>query len=345
MGKHLTELERYRIEYMLKDGFKPCEIAARLGKHFTTVYKEIKKGTVTLLNSDLTERVEYCADAAQRVTNERNSKKGRGLKIGSDHGLAGHIEYLIGTLHYSPYAVVQDIRRRGTFKTDICEATLYKYIDMGLFLNISNKNLYSKKNKRKQKHKKAGGRPAYTKRKGKSIEERPEEAGGRECYGHWEMDTVYSGKNKSRCCLLALTERMTRDEHLMKMADRTLQSVSKALDSLERTLGHEAFRKRFKTITVDNGSEFGDSSEIERSCTRPGESRTALYFCHPGASCERGSNENANKLVRHWIPKGADIGKYDDGYIQHVQDWMNNYPRKLFGGLSVNEYKASLGIC
>lgn len=345
MGKHLTELERYRIEYMLKDGFTPCQIADKLGKCFSAIYKEIKKGTVTLLNSDLTTREEYCADAAQRITDERKRNKGRDLKIGSDHELAGHIEYLIGTLHYSPYAAVQDIRKRGTFKTDICEVTLYKYIDMGLFLNISNKDLYSKRNKRKQVHHEVVRRPAYTKLKGKSIEERPQSVKNRDDYGHWEMDTVYSGKDTSKECLLVLTERMARDEYLFKMPDRTLQSTVDALDCLERALGYDEFCRRFKTITVDNGSEFGDSSAVEKSCIYPDRNRTALFFCHPGSSCERGSNENANKLVRHWIPKGDDISRYDDGYIQFIQDWMNDYPRKLFGGLSANEYKAALGIC
>jgi IS30 family transposase len=109
-------------------------------------------------------------------------------------------------------------------------------------------------------------------------------------------------------------------------------------------MGYDAFCRRFKSITVDNGSEFGDSSAIETSCLYPGRKRTAVYFCHPGVSCERGSNENANKLVRHWIPKGQDIGVFSNAHIQSIQDWINNYPRRLFNGLSSSEYKAQLGI-
>lgn len=344
MGKHFTELERYRLEDMLKDGISPCQIAKKLGKHFTTVYSEIRKGTVTFLNSDLTERQEYCADVAQRITKERSRNKGRNLKIGSDHALASHIEYLIGTLHYSPYAVVQDIRKSGAFKTDICETTLYSYIDMGLFLNISNKDLYSKKNKKKQIHHEVTRRPAHNNLKGKSIEERPASVDDRADYGHWEMDTVYSGKDTGKECLLVLTERMTRDEYLFKMPDRTKESTVCIFDRLEKMLGHDGFCRRFKTVTVDNGSEFKDFPALETSCLFPDKNRTLLYFCHPGSSCERGSNENANKLVRHWIPKGADISRYSDSEIQAIQDWMNAYPRKLFGGMSVKEYKASLGI-
>lgn len=342
MGKHITEKERYRIEVWLQDKISPCEIARRLGKHFTTIYKEIEKGTVELLNSDLTYRKEYCADAAQRITNERKANKGRDLKVGNDYAFVKRVEYLIGELRYSPYAAVQDIRKNKPCKTDVCKTTLYSYIDKGIFLNISNKNLYSK-SKQKNEYDKVE-RPSLKKLKAKTIEDRPVDIDNRTEYGHWEMDTVYSGKNKSKSCLLVLTERCTRDEYLLSMPDRTLESTIKAINNLEKTLGYEVFSNRFKTITCDNGSEFGDSSGIETSCIYPDKQRTQVYFCHPYSSFERGSNENANKLIRHWIPKGEDISKYDDEYIQFIQDWINNYPRELFGGLSSNEYKASLKI-
>ena len=72
MGKYFTENERCKLETMLKDKVPVSEISERLGKHFTTIYKEINKGTVKLLNSDLTYKEEYCADYAQRVTEERS---------------------------------------------------------------------------------------------------------------------------------------------------------------------------------------------------------------------------------------------------------------------------------
>ena len=70
--------------------------------------------------------------------------------------------------------------------------------------------------------------------------------------------------------------------------------------------------------------------------------RTNLYYCHPYASCERGSNENANKLIRRFIPKSQDISVYTDEYIKHIQDLINNMPRKLFGGLSSYQYMKSI---
>ena len=67
--------------------------------------------------------------------------------------------------------------------------------------------------------------------------------------------------------------------------------------------------------------------------------RTKVYYCNPYNACERGSNENANKLIRRWIPKGSHISKFTDKYIQDLQDWINTYPRKIFDYLSSQEYK------
>lgn len=172
----------------------------------------------------------------------------------------------------------------------------------------------------------------------KSIEDRPEEIDLRDIYGHWEMDTVYSGKDKSKSCLLVLSERMTREELIIRLKDRTAQSVLDAINAMESKIGYDRFRTVFKTITCDNGVEFSRHKELELSSTCVGV-RTQVYFCHPYCSCERGTNENQNKLIRKYIPKGADIGDYTDERIKEIENLINNYPRRLFGGLSANDYK------
>ena len=97
--------------------------------------------------------------------------------------------------------------------------------------------------------------------------------------------------------------------------------------------------KRYKSITSDNGSEFLDSDSLCKSID--GEhTRLVHYFAHPYSSFERGTNENHNRMIRRFIPKGCDISKFTKQEIKRVQDYMNNYPRKLFGGLSSLQYKA-----
>ena len=90
--KHLTERNRYNIEILLKEKLKPFEIAQRMKKGTRTIEREIAKGTVRLLNYDLTYRKEYCADAGQRIYEENARNKGADLKIGKDHKLVKHIE-------------------------------------------------------------------------------------------------------------------------------------------------------------------------------------------------------------------------------------------------------------
>ncbi|MDE6318223.1 MAG: IS30 family transposase [Lachnospiraceae bacterium] len=345
MSKYLTYEERFYIEKSLKNGITPMEIAETLGKHFTTIYKEIKKGTVTLLNYDLTMREEYCADTAQIMTEKRGHNKGIMYKLSTDKPLLDRIAYLIKEKHYSPYAVLQTIKKESPEVLTMCEATLYKYIHLGLIPNVTDKDLYIKPNKKQKKDRETETRPSFHKPPEKSIVYRPKEIDSREEYGHWEIDTVYSGKNsKSKTALLVLTERKTLEEYYISIADRTLKSVIYALDGIEKQIGTRAFRKKFLTITADNGSEFGDGSLIERSIRSPERKRTKVFFCHPYSSYERGQNENQNRFVRRWVKKGGDLSTYTPEEWEQITEWVNNYPRRKYGGMSTIEYKASLGI-
>ena len=156
---------------------------------------------------------------------------------------------------------------------------------------------------------------------------------------------MYSGQCcRSKTALLVLTERKTLEEYYISIADRTLKSVISALDSLEKGMGLDAFKKKFQTITADNGAEFGDGSLIERSATSPGQKRTQVFFCHPYSSWERGQNENQNRFVRRWVKKGGDLSAYTQEEWEQITEWVNSYPRRKFNGMSAREYKNSLGI-
>ncbi len=345
MGKHLTYEERFYIEKALKNGASPILIAGTLGKHFTTIYKEIEKGTVTFLNNDYSTRKEYCADVAQRKTTERGHNKGIRYKLTGDQPLLSRISTLIKDCHYSPYAVLQTLKKESPDGLMMCETTLYKYIHLGLIPDVSDADLYIRSNKKKKKKKEPDQRPCYRKPPEKSIINRPSEIKNRDSYGHWEIDTVYSGQCcKSKTALLVLTERKTLEEYYIRIADRTLKSVITALDDLEKGMGLESFCKKFQSITADNGSEFGDGSQIERSITDPDRNRTKVYFCHPYSSWERGQNENQNRFVRRWVKKGGDLSAYTAEEWEQITEWVNNYPRRKFNGMSAKEYKKSLGI-
>ena len=142
------------------------------------------------------------------------------------------------------------------------------------------------------------------------------------------MDTVVSARPCKKV-LLVLSERMSREEVVRQLVDKSAASVVRALDDLERRYG-EMFPIIFKSITCDNGTEFADCEGMEQSCLREGEKRTKFYYCHPYSAYERGTNENINKMIRRFAPKGTSFEDLTDEQVAQIEEWVNNYPRGIF---------------
>lgn len=340
MGKYFTENERYQLETMLQDGIHKKEIADRLGKSLATIYNEIKRGTVELLSYDWTTYQAYKADVAQKDFLQKQTAKGANYKIGNDFKMVDFIETKMLNEKWSPETIIGYLKanqKMVSFDTDICFKTLYNYIHAGLFLHVSEKNLLHYRKRKKKK----SIVPALHNLRGTSISERPEIVQTREEYGHWEMDTVIGQRGK-KSCLLVLSERKTRTEIVRKISEKTQDAVKTVLDNLEKQLGTESFQKHFKSITTDNGVEFLNAEKIENSIYTG--KRTKSYFCHPFSSWERGTNENINKMIRRWIPKGADITQYTEQQISYIEHWVNTYPRKMFGFRSSRDILQELEI-
>lgn len=218
MGQHwhqLTHTDRLRIEANLNVGRTPRHIADMLHVHISTIYREIKRGRYTHMNSDLTTDDRYSPDIAQRRCDENMAAKGAPLKIGNDFALAAYIEDRIVNGRYSPCAVLGEIAAQGlTFSVTICPTTLYSYIEKGVFLHLSNRDL-PVKGSRKRKYNQV--QRAARAPKGESIEHRPESINNRSMFGHWEMDCV-EGKKSTKRTMLALTERKTRHNLMIPIA-------------------------------------------------------------------------------------------------------------------------------
>lgn len=326
--KQLKYSDRIRIEAWLRAKISVQEIADMLHVHRSTIYREIKRGQYEHLNSDYTVEKRYSPEIAQKHCDENLQVRGTQLKIGNDYKYAEYIEKKIIEENYSPEAVLGELRvqnRAKDFSVSICIRTLYNYIDKGVFLNLTNKNLPVKRNKKRGYKKVRVQKRASV---GTSIEERPEYIKDRKEFGHWEMDSVVGKRGKSKNTFLVLTERKTRNEIIFKLPDHSATEVVKAVDCLEITWG-SMFSDVFKTITVDNGTEFSYFNELERSCTKPDEKRTKVYYCHPYSSWERGSNENNNKMVRRIVPKGTNFDSMTDDEVLDMQIWINGYPRRI----------------
>lgn len=338
-SKHLTENERCYIQKFLQEKKTPYEIAKLLGRSTSCIYREIKRGTEIYLDTHLCEEKRYYADTGQRVHDENNSNKGRSFAIGSNIRLSDRLEELIVRDKFSPYAALE-LCRKEEYEINICLTTLYSYIYRGgVFLSLAPKHLRYRKKKYKKRNK---PKKALHNFKGKSIEQRPASVGERTSYGHWEMDTVYSGKQKPTV-LFVLSERLTREQFIFKQPHKSIECCAAVLDNLERAYKNR-FREKFKSITCDNGVEFINPERLEKSVFNDFVRRTDIYYCHPYSSYERGTNENQNKIIRRFIPKGSDIAMYSDDEIKAIEKYMNTMPRKLFGGKSALDMVHEFGF-
>jgi IS30 family transposase len=333
-NKHLNYEERIKIEALYKFGLTPVCIGEQVGNRSRrTIERELKLGMYERESSYKAEMT-YSADIAQAERDSRSTNKGPALKIGKDHKLAEYLEQAIGNVKekLSPYGAIQSIKNNGMkFETTICYKTVYNYLDKNLCLKISNKDLMVKKNGKKHYYHKI--RQAITNVKGTSISDRPTKIDRREEVGHWEMDTVV-GKQGTKTTLLVFSERTLRKELIFKIESKSQSEVIRIMNKLERKLQSE-FSNTFKTITCDNGCEFLDFEGVEKSI-RNKSNRTKVYFAHPYSSWERGTNENINKMIRRFVPKGVDIANYSNKDIERIQNWINNYPRRILAGLSAN---------
>lgn len=326
--KQLKFADRLKIEALIKANYRIVEIAKVLHVHRSTIYNELKRGQYEHLNSDWTTEMRYSPDIAQQRCELNLKVRGTQLKIANDYEYANYLEHRILDDGLSPGAVLGEIKAQGReneFKTKICERTLYSYIDKGIFLHLTNKDLPVKHKRKYRKVKRQQARASA----GTSIDKRPISVNDREEFGHWEMDSVLGSRKHSKNTLVVLSERKTRQEIIFKVKNHSADEVVGVLNILEKKWG-SLFPKVFKSITVDNGSEFTLVNEMEKSILFEGK-RTDMYYCHPYSSWERGTNENINKMIRRKIPKGTNFDNKTDEEIQSIEDWINNYPRSIFG--------------
>lgn len=333
-GKHLTREERVVIERMSRGGCPPRDIAEVLGRHQRCIEREIVRGHVEHLDSELRVKWVYSSDRGQDVYDQNSTAKGPDLKLGANRELVEFVHQRIAEHKESP-DVVAFRMREADMDGAVCTKTLYNYIDQGLIDGVSNETLWEKRNRR--------SRPRRTLRRcpkrphaRQSIEKRPEHIDLREEFGHWEMDLVAGPTRGSNAALLTLVERKHRRSIVRKLPDKTQASVLTALKRIERLYGPRRFRQIFKSITVDNGSEFLDVAALEASAFSQ-QQRTRIFYAHPYSSWERGSNENSNRMIRRFVAKGQDIALFTKQRITEIETWINNYPRRILDFMTPNE--------
>jgi len=323
-GQHLTFEERVVIQTRLKDGWRPGRIAAEIGCSPNTVRNEIRRGTVTLYNGNVHR---YKASAGQTAYRKNRLSSCRHYDLLNKEGFIAYVKKHFFEDHWSLDVCAGRALKEGLFTREqtVCTKTLYNYVDIGL-IGIKNVDLPEKlrrhpKKERTRKNKRILGR---------SIEERPPDIEKRDEFGHWECDLVIGSKSDNDDALLTMLERKSREYWMLRVPGKDPKGVMEALKHI-RSRYKEHWNDVFKTLTTDNGSEFSMLSNLEAV------SKTLVYYAHPYTSCEKGSVERHNGLIRRFIPKGRRIDSLSAEQIEQIELWCNSLPRKLLGYLTPDE--------
>ena len=302
--QHLTTFERTRIETLYDQGKSIRTIAEKLRRSPSTISRELKRNS---------------QDGSYQSENAHESYDKRRLHCGRIGKWSQALAEIINEklkLTWSPEQIVGRL-----FQGSISFKTIYRWIYQGLLVD-QDLSVLRHKGKR-QKPQETRGRFNV----GTSITKRPKEIRKRKAFGHWELDSVVSSRGKSKGCFATFVERKTRWYIALKMPNRTSISMGKAI----RTLNEKLPPGSFQTATVDRGKEFACYSAIEQ------DTDIQVYFAEPYSSWQRGSNENANGLLREFFPKKSDLAKVSDEELEHALSLINNRPRKCLNWKTTHE--------
>lgn len=314
MSNNLTFFDRQQLEFWFKTRKSLRAIAQIVRRDHTVLVRELKR-------NDYGDRKKYRADVAQRMFDRRRHKQRRGkldkypeLKEKVVNGLKNE---------WSPDVIAGKLKTAGEKQT-ISHESIYHYIynKDGRFEGLY-RYLRQGKFKRQRRYSRKTSKLGIPERK--SIHLRPWYVDERERYGDWESDSVIFSKQKT--ALSVQSERKSKLIRMHKVENKTAEETLNALIRTVESLPNELF----KTFTFDNGTENVKHIEIKK------EYGLETYFCDPFSSWQKGGVENANKLIRHYLPRKTDLSKLSDRDIYEIQEKLNNRPRRCLGYLSPNE--------
>lgn len=315
--RRMTWTDRLIIERLFNKGASYRAIADKTGFTVGAVYREVQRGLYEHLDSATYKMLrKYSAQIADDDAQFQSTARCGVVKLGHNYEYAETVSNRIKSGE-SPDSIVGSLRACGEWT--VSTTTLYRYIEAGYIPGVENSNLYVK-GKRKRKNGKVRAKKAPV---GESIEKRPQIVLDRSTFGHWEMDCVIGKAKGNGQTLLVLTERFTRFEIIFKLSAKTALNVNSIVES---TLSKYP-DGTFKSITVDNGSEFSSAYKLP----------VPVYYCHAYASCERGSNENCNRLVRRFFPKGESMAQRTQADADVAAHYINAMHRKILGYRTAEE--------
>jgi len=307
----LSASEREEASRLLVAGMHPAGIARQLGRHRSTISRELRRNHATGQSYRATDAQER-ADAAAHVVRtfhriDRNNQLRRYI--------LSHLR-----LRWSPRQIARRIRIEyaGDERMRISHEAIYQWIAIQPRGTLKREIAACLRQGRADRRK----RSRIPERRGRitamvSIEERPAEVSGREVPGHWEGDLLVGKRNQS--ALGTIVERTTRFTLLAPLASKEATEVRR---SFARTVRHLP-RGLARSLTYDQGKEMAEHVQFTV------DTGAQVYFAHPHSPWERGTNENTNGLLRQFFPKGTDLSAVSRREIRKVQDLLNGRPRAV----------------
>ena len=318
-GQHLRPEDRGAIKAYKKAGYSNRAIARELRCSPTTIGNELKRGTPPR-RSNRGKAPGYSPKRGEAVYRANRAACRKPHKVST---CARFQEWVVERMRkdgWSFDACCGYAKRMKLFSPSemVCTKTLYNMAWAGK-LPVTLFELPEVLKRKSTRHRERKHKKCY----GTSISERPEVVSLRTEEGHWEGDTVVGKRAGKESVVFSLLEKKTQNYLAFRIPGKTVEAIQEAMNRLKEEYG-DRFSQVFKTITVDNGSEFANYASIEAWGTR-------VYYAHPYTSSERGQNERHNGLFRRYVPKGASMEEYTDEEILMFADKLNGMPRRNLG--------------
>ncbi len=314
--KQLQLKERHLIDYLLNQENKSIsQIAKTLKRNKSTISREIKRNKL---------QSNYQTNDAIFHSKIINLAK-HSFSINKYQAFLSYFYQNFDAKYFGVEVCISMAKKEGILVPSI--KTVYNWINYNV-IKINAKSLL-------RPWKKSYFKKKYSSYLGKlskyiiPITYRPKCINKRQRYGDYEIDLINS-KQGIKSSLLTLVDRKTRYGHVIKVASKHMNHINeKLLELINKN------HIKIKTITKDNGAEFNALTKITKNLN------IKVYTCNPYASCERGTNENFNGLIRRIFPKGTNFDNIKETEIQNVINKINKMPRKIFEYLSSkNLYEA-----
>jgi IS30 family transposase len=305
----LSLAEREEISRGIVAGHSIRAMAQRLGRAPSTISRELQRNGG---------RQHYRASQADQAAWDRAHRPKR-CKLVSNPALARLVARKL-TLHWSPDQIAGWLKR--SYPDDESYQVSHETIYRSLFIQARGalkkellQHLRSQRTMRRSRHKSLKGEGLGQITDTVSIRERPASAEDRAVPGHWEGDLLFGSKNSQ---IATLVERHSRYVMLAKVANKDSKTVIEALIKQARKLPRELY----KSLTWDRGSEMAEHQRFTLATD------IQVYFCDPRSPWQRGSNENTNRLLRQYFPKGMDLSGHSQAKLNAVARQLNERPRK-----------------